>query len=156
MTAVRNRVEGYVDAWNSHDPDKVTSFFTPDASFATVWGMKACGTEGIREFSAKMLEALPKSLYLNSRSMNIRFVGGYRVAAIELSWELLQKRRTDHEEEIDLKSFPFKEGLALLVMCRERRKPQLIDPPWCIATIHHTNLTPPALIDFQNVLPTLS
>lgn len=94
-----------------------------------------------------MLKVLPADLNLNTRFVDTRFISGYRAAAVELSWELLKANENGERKKIDLNTFPFHEGIALLVMSKERRRPQLPEPSWYIDIIHHTKLASPELLN---------
>jgi steroid delta-isomerase-like uncharacterized protein len=63
--------ESFAAAWSSHDPDKLVSLFTPDATYEDVPSAEVShGAAEIRKFAASFFEAVP-DLKLERRNSSI-------------------------------------------------------------------------------------
>jgi steroid delta-isomerase-like uncharacterized protein len=68
-------VQGQFAAWNSHDPDKVVSFYTDDVVYEDIaFGLKAQGQEQLRRLAADFFTGVPdmKLEVISSTSMGNR------------------------------------------------------------------------------------
>src|SRR5581483_4036467 len=124
--AVRNLIEGLVEAWNRHDAAAFADAFALDADFTNVFGMRAKGRAAIIDFHAPIFETMFKQSRLSATAVEVRFLRP-DVAAIDVHWEMSGARDPRGNE------WSLRRGLINLVATNERSS-------WLIAVMHNMDL----------------
>jgi uncharacterized protein (TIGR02246 family) len=125
--AIREVVNQFVEAWNSHDAHAFAAVFTEDADFTNWRGTGASGRAKIEEFHAPRFATIFKNSTLKYSDIKIRFLRP-DVAAVDVRWGMTGA--TDAQGN----PLPDREGLLDFVMTKDTGK-------WEIAVMHNLDLT---------------
>ena len=79
--------DGFVSAWNAHNPQALESVFSEDADWVTVTGLRLAGREKIQSFLAQEHGSWAKATQISANNVTVREVSA-DVAVLYFDWEI--------------------------------------------------------------------
>ena len=121
--AIAKAIQGYMDAWNTHDIHTVVTTYTPDCDFVNNFGDVTHGRDGMEKVFGPFMTGVYSETHQTGEVKSIRFIKP-DVAAVDVTWEMTGAKNQDGSPR------PTRKGLHSLVMTKQA------DGSWEIAVMH--------------------
>jgi uncharacterized protein (TIGR02246 family) len=127
--AITKAIQGYMDAWNTHDIRTVVTTYTPDCDFVNNFGDVTHGRDGMEKVFGPFMTGVYSETHQTGEVKSVRFIKP-DVAAVDVTWEMTGAKNQDGTPR------PTRKGLHTLVMTKQS------DGSWEIAVMHVHEYTP--------------
>jgi len=130
--AIAKAVQGYMDAWNTHDVHAVALTYTEDCDFVNNFGTLTHGRAGMETTFGPFMTGAYSATHQTGSVRTVRFLKP-DVAAVDVDWEMTGAKNQDGSVR------PTRKGLHSLIMTKQG------DGSWLIAVmhVHEFTATPP-------------
>ena len=136
-SAITKAVQGYMDAWNTHDIHAVGMTYAIDCDFVNNFGDVTHGRDGMEKVFAPFMSGPYSETHQTGTVRSIRFLKP-DVAAVDVDWEMTGAKNPDGTVR------PTRKGIHSLIMTKQS------DGAWLITIMHvheftsTPRITPPA------------
>jgi len=126
--AIEKAVQGYMDAWNTHDVHAVLATYTVDTDFTNAFGTHYQGRAQMESIFGPMLAGVYSATQQTGQVRSVRFFKP-DVAAVDVDWQMTGAKNQDGSVR------PTRKGLHSLIMTKQS------DGSWLIAVMHVNEFT---------------
>lgn len=130
--AVESVLNGLVESWNRHDAVSYASYFTEDADFVNVLGMKSRGRPEIEDLHATVFRTIFRNSSLKLLDWSVRTLDG-GVALAHARWEM-----RGHEIPPGAPFAEVRTGMLTAVLVNPEGR-------WLITALQNTDIVPISL-----------